>query len=129
MDLRSFFESTRAKAVERFFLRIGWGRGAARLLVSLLSLDGSLPQGAPTSPRLSNLLNYRLDVRLDAIARRNGAAYTRYADDLTFSFEADRPPVVRSFVHSVKNVVEDEGYRLHQKRKLQVRRRHRQLVT
>ncbi len=44
--------------------------------------DGFMPQGAPTSPALSNLVCRTLDARLDGLASRNGGAYTRYADDL-----------------------------------------------
>src|SRR5690606_14368924 len=44
-----------------------------------------LPQGAPTSPVLTNAICERLDVRLHGVAKRFGMNYTRYADDLTFS--------------------------------------------
>mgnify|MGYP006185449835 CR=1 FL=1 len=43
------------------------------------------PTGAPTSPRLSNLVNHRLDARMEALARCYGMSYSRYADDLTLS--------------------------------------------
>ncbi len=46
---------------------------------------GSLPQGAPTSPALSNLVCRNMDTDLEAIATRYGATYSRYADDLCFS--------------------------------------------
>jgi len=130
MDLRNFFESTPAERVERFFRKVGWDRKASRLLMILCTLDGSLPQGAPTSPRLSNLVNFRLDARLAGLARKLNATYTRYADDLTFSFEANDPPSIHGLLWWVKRIVNAEGYQLHQKKKLDIRRRHnRQLVT
>ena len=90
MDLVDFFPSTSARRVGKYFRRIGWNRQAARLLVRLCCHEKGLPQGAPTSPRLSNLVNYRLDARLAGMARTFGAAYTRYADDITISFSDDR---------------------------------------
>jgi retron-type reverse transcriptase len=89
-DVQDFFPSTSARRVEKYFRAIGWNREAARLLSGLCTWEGALPQGAPTSPRLSNLLNYRLDARLSGLAARSEAIYTRYADDLTFSFREDR---------------------------------------
>lgn len=70
MDIRDFFASTRSVRVEHFFRRIGWSSKAAQLLVHLCTDRGGLPQGAPTSPRLANLVNYRLDARLAALAAK-----------------------------------------------------------
>tara|TARA_R110001592_G_scaffold361501_1_gene672315 strand:+ start:8689 stop:9825 length:1137 start_codon:yes stop_codon:yes gene_type:complete len=57
---------------------------------------GSLPQGAPTSPALSNLVCKDMDVELEALTRANLATYTRYADDLCFSFfESTRSEIVK----------------------------------
>src|SRR5262249_42451022 len=61
MDLKDFFPSTGVRRVRAYFRKIGWNREAANLLVRLCTYEGGLPQGAPTSPRLSNLVNYRLD--------------------------------------------------------------------
>ena len=58
---------------------------AARLLANLATYDGALPQGAPSSPILANLLCRKLDSRLFKWARTNGYHYSRYADDLAFS--------------------------------------------
>src|SRR5262245_15199744 len=138
MDLKDFFPSTSARRVYRYFRKIGWNREAANLLVRLCTHNSGLPQGAPTSPRLSNLVNYRLDARLTAMAlhpafrnpRTGGlipaaatALYTRYADDLTFSFAADDPAVIRHVIHCVRRIVASEGYRVHTKKKLHIRRR------
>jgi RNA-directed DNA polymerase len=146
LDVKDFFASTKARRVRRYFRLIGWNRPAASLLTRLCTHEGGLPQGAPTSPRLSNLVNYPLDARLSAMATKLGAAYTRYADDITISLAEDdngseqsmqalgKPnprcgPVydpnhlhyLRRFVHEV---FEKAGYTLHRRRKASVRRRH-----
>src|SRR5262249_31741579 len=58
MDLNEFFESTTAERVQTYFAEIGWDEEASRLLTDLCTNNGALPQGAPTSPKLSNLVNY-----------------------------------------------------------------------
>jgi RNA-directed DNA polymerase len=137
LDLRDFFPSIPAERVEKYFRQIGWDAEAAALLTSLCTHEGSLPQGAPTSPRLSNLVNYRLDARLCALAETRQASYSRYADDMTLSWTAAPGPTERDangrrndLIHLIKQIVADEGYRLHTKKKLRIARRHdRQLVT
>ncbi len=127
-DLKDFFASTRAKRVYRYFRRIGWNRPAASLLCRLCTYDGGLPQGAPTSPRLSNLVNHGLDARLTASIASIGGIYTRYADDITISFAQDgKVQLARRWV---RNAVESLGYEAHHRKKSSVRRQHqRQLVT
>jgi hypothetical protein len=130
MDVRDFFPSTKAERVSSYFRKVGWGAEAAALLAKLCTHRGGLPQGAPTSPRLSNLVNFRLDARLAALARAHGAAYTRYADDMTFSFDADYHDRINNVIRTTKKVLRDEGYLLHTDRKLRVLRRHmRQTVA
>lgn len=144
LDIENFFESTKADRVRDYFREIGWGQEAAEILTRLCTYKGGLPQGAPTSPYLSNLVNFRLDTRLAKLAGevqvqdpRTGqirppgsVAYTRYADDMTFSFDTDDPTGIRCLIRSAKAVIEEEGYKLHQDRKLQIRRRHdAQVVT
>lgn len=149
-DLVDFFPATSARRVQKYFRRIGWNRQAAQILTRLCTHQGGLPQGAPTSPRLSNLINYRLDARLAGMAAALGGVYSRYADDLTFSFpqptpEESRPvgsgepapfnlascPNTIAFLRAfVRRVVGEEGYRVHRRKKQSVRRRHhRQVVT
>ncbi|HET6951335.1 MAG TPA: reverse transcriptase domain-containing protein [Acidimicrobiales bacterium] len=71
-----------------------------------------LAQGAPTSPALANLVAHGLDRRMTGLARRLGATYTRYADDLVLS--GDLPPAtVTRTVRLVAGIVRDEGFRLH----------------
>lgn len=130
MDLKNFFPATREKRVLDFFRTIGWDRKAAKLLTRLCTHKGGLAVGAPTSPRLNNVINYGMDVRLAALAAKVGAAYTRYADDMTFSFATDDRESIYATIGSTKTIVRELGYTLHQNRKLQIKRRHeRQLVT
>lgn len=91
-------------------------------------MTGLVPQGAPTSPALSNLVCRGLDARLDGLARRNGGAYTRYADDLTFSFPAD-PPAIGRFRWWVDQVCHQEGFFVNRKKSRVIRRSQRQTVT
>jgi RNA-directed DNA polymerase len=97
--------------------------------VRLCTNRGYLPQGAPTSPRLSNLVNYGLDARLAGLAARHGAAYTRYADDMTFSFPLDDRTAIRAVIRGTKAILKEHGYALHMKHKLHIRRRHQQQVV
>jgi len=129
MDIADFFSSTSPTRVAEYLRIIGWNRPAAKLLVRLCTYDGGLPQGAPTSPRLSNLVNYRMDARLHAAAARYGATYTRYADDLTFSWPHDDRTVVARLRRVVRLIVEDTGYRIHGRKTRVMRRHQRQRVT
>lgn len=86
IDLADFFPSIPAERVYEAFRALGWGRETARILTNICTHEGRLPQGAPTSPALSNLVCRRLDARLAALAKSSGGHYTRYADDLTLSF-------------------------------------------
>jgi retron-type reverse transcriptase len=127
MDINDFFGSTTAKRVEKYFRHLGWNKAAATLLTRLCTHEGALPQGAPTSPVLANAVNFQMDARLAGLARKHGAVYTRYADDLTFSFAEDNHNNVEHIIFCTKDIVlASGGYKLHQKRKLRIRRRHQQ---
>jgi RNA-directed DNA polymerase len=87
-----------------------------------------LPQGAPTSPAISNLVCRRLDARLDGLAKRKGGVYTRYADDLTFSFKEEGVDLGR-FRWWVDQVCHQEGFFINQQKFRVIRRSQRQVVT
>lgn len=131
LDVQDFFGRTRTARIRRYWRVLGWDRESARILTRLTTHAGGLPQGAPTSPRLANLVNVQLDARLAGIAATHVAQYSRYADDLTFSFAHDDGPAVRQLIHAAHRTVWQEGrYRIHVTRKVQIRRRHeRQAIT
>ena len=71
-----------------------------------------------------------MDVRLAALAKSVHATYSRYADDITFSFEEDERRAPSAIIKGDKEVLADYGYKLHLKQKLSIRREHqRQSVT
>ncbi len=88
VDLADFFGSINFGRVRGFLMsnrHFALHERAATALAQIVCDDNSLPQGAPTSPVMSNLIAHILDVRLAKLSRRFGLYYTRYADDLTFS--------------------------------------------
>lgn len=109
IDLKDFFYSFDRNRVKMGFMYAPFNLNGDReplafLLASLCThpfiIDGEtkivLPQGSPTSPTLTNILCAKLDRRLNGLAKRFGAIYTRYADDITFS--------------SFHNIYQDEAF-------------------
>ncbi len=124
-DLRDFFTSTSRQRIVEMFERLGWQPDAVNELIRLCTYEQALPQGAVTSPRLSNLVNYAMDVRLAALANHCWARYSRYADDLTFSFAEDKKGA-NEIISIAKAIVADYGYKMHGRKKQYLARRHQQ---
>ncbi len=116
VDIEDFFGRFRFDMVLDYFLSLGTAEEAARTLTELVTLGESLPQGAVTSPLLSNAISHGVDVALAALAARVGCVYTRYVDDLTFS-GAETPTI-----ESVTAVLRGSGFSIN-KRKTKLRKR------
>lgn len=132
LDIRRFFHATTDRRVHAYFRRIGWDRESARLLTRWTTLDGGLPQGAPTSPKLANAVNVILDARITAVLRAivgDGGHYSRYADDITLSFDRDDHSQVWGVIGGVQTILADLGYVAHRRKRRIMRRHDRQLVT
>jgi RNA-directed DNA polymerase len=149
VDVKDFFPTVTLARVRGIFRKAGYREQVATLLALLctespreiVELDGKtyfvalgprcLPQGAPTSPALTNTLSLRLDRRLAGLARRLGWRYTRYADDLTFSLPADHvgKPRLGSLLGIVRRVVVAEGFRLNHEKTRVARSGGRQQIT
>jgi hypothetical protein len=87
-----------------------------------------LPQGAPTSPALANLAAHRLDVRLTALARSWGGAYTRYADDLALSGGRSWGRGTSRLVDAVAAIAASEGFRVNDRKTAVLPRAGRQVL-
>jgi len=139
LDLESFFASVTSARVFGVFRSAGYPEGVTRLLTALCTHRTAahvlreapeglarssderwrilkrlaaphLPQGAPTSPALANLCAYGMDVRLAAAAAAIGARYTRYADDLAFSFDPAAARRAGRFHILAAGIAMDEGF-------------------
>jgi len=142
-DLADFFPSVGFHRIYGLFRTVGYPANVARHLTGLCTtaaphltdhqiaardflIGRHLPQGAPTSPALANLVAFRLDQRLSGLADRIGATYTRYADDLTFSGDPHIGAILRD---AVPQIVLDEGFHLRSTKTRTMPSHERQLVT
>jgi len=125
IDLKDFFHSFERKRVKWMFTQAPFNLSEplAFLLASLcthpIEIEGQtriiLPQGAPTSPTLTNILCYALDKKLSGLAKRFGATYSRYADDITFSsnksiFKKE------AFLSELQRIITSQGLTINEKK-------------
>lgn len=108
IDLENFFPTIHFGRVWGLLMGKPYyiGRAAARVIADICCRAGTLPQGAPTSPILSNMVCAQLDSQIKSLAKQFYCTYTRYADDLTFSTTA------RSFPKAIARVPTDGGGQL-----------------
>ena len=126
IDLKDFFPTITHREVRKVFERLGYPYRVANLLANLCTVDGHLPQGAPTSPSLSNLVCQRLDRRFAGLRRKLKFWYTRYADDLVFS---SNNPKLPSLIPFFKEVIQEEGFEVNDAKVQVMRQGQQQKVT
>jgi hypothetical protein len=106
-DIENFFPSISSGRVYRTFVdRLGCSPDVAHLLTRLTTLEGSLPQGSPTSTILANLVILPLAWRLDRLASRHCASYGQYVDDVAIS----GPDHLRRLPPTIKRIITQEGF-------------------
>lgn len=106
-DIRGFFPSISAERVLRLFEAAGVPPAASEPLSRFLTIAGTLPLGLASSPTIANAICVSLDDELQALAAANGATYSRYADDLTFSSDQQLPDE-----NSIRSIVERHDFEL-----------------
>lgn len=114
IDLADFFGSVTDIQVYNVFKSIGYNQLISTVLTNICTCDSSLPQGSPCSPKLANLITWKLDKRIQSFVGKRGITYTRYADDLSFS--GLHPYNTIQILPTVKSIVEDEGFLINQKK-------------
>ncbi len=125
IDLKDFFGTISFKMVLDFFLFLGYTKEVAVMLSNLCICYGSLPQGAPTSPMLSNMIFKPIDEIIFTYCRSNRIIFSRYADDMTFSGEFDKNRLL-SFLNEV---LYKNGFYINHKKIKTYSNTQRQLVT
>lgn len=146
VDLKDFFPTVTYRRVRGLYRKLGYSEEVATVIALLCTepdtveaeLDGTkyfvargprrLPQGAPTSPAITNVLCRRLDRRIQGWAKKHGFVYTRYADDLTVSSQ-DRAAPVGKMLAFLRKLTAAEGFAIHPDKVRVVRRGRRQEVT
>jgi RNA-directed DNA polymerase len=126
LDLEDFFGTIHFGRVKGLFKAepFGFGGNVATILAHICCEENVLPQGAPTSPVISNMICRTLDGQLELLARKHQATYTRYADDLTFSFTRPEYRLPRTIVvpelglpgEILKGIIDANGFRINQKK-------------
>ncbi len=138
-DLQDFFPTIHYRRVAGLFEQLGYPSAAALALAGLCTYrpllsngdpcwPGLLPQGAPSSPAVTNLICRRLDARLTALAAKIHATYTRYADDITFSFVQEPQSLGRIFWW-IDQICQQEGFSENTKKRRIYRRSSQQRIT
>lgn len=122
-DLENFFPSIAQPRVWKRFQLVpfNFNQNIASILAGLCCVrekqeDGKftyiLPQGAPTSPLITNAICDKLDRRLSGLARRFGLHYSRYADDITFSSMHNVYQENGVFRTELKRIIEGQGFHM-----------------
>lgn len=141
IDLKDFFPSITERRIYGMLWAIGLDQRVAEILARLCCNNGHLPQGAPSSPVLSNMICFRMDKRLLVFAKTARCIYTRYADDITFSsyqplsalFDSPVPPAGRFspdlLSTSLKSIFTANGFNVHPEKAHYADRHSRRMVT
>ncbi|MCA9044887.1 MAG: TIR domain-containing protein, partial [Planctomycetaceae bacterium] len=138
VDLEDFFPSINFGRIRGLFKSLGVPESGATVMAQLCCHDGILPQGAPTSPVLSNMVCLSLDRKLVKLAAVHRCRYTRYADDITFSHKHQILPSELAYVddkgepvvgHELYRAIKESGFEVNVKKVRLFDNRHRQEVT
>jgi RNA-directed DNA polymerase len=129
MDVKDFFPTIHFKRVKGLLHQLGYSQKIATIISLIcteavteeIEIDGKnyfvqkgnrvLPQGAPSSPAITNILCFKLDKRLQGLATKLNCNYTRYADDITFS--SSKEVNAQQLVWRIKKIMQDEGFTVH----------------
>lgn len=123
IDIKNFFSSVTARLVAQMFEELG--HKDTDFLTALTTRLNKLPQGAPSSPIIANLVCYDLDKKLSSLVGDKDGIYTRYADDITISGNVG----IQHILPTVKQVLYVAGFRLNKSKTRFQRRGQRQEVT
>ncbi|HYW19492.1 MAG TPA: reverse transcriptase domain-containing protein [Nodularia sp. (in: cyanobacteria)] len=143
IDLKDFFPSINFGRVRGMFMATPYGLhpDVATVLAQICCHNNQLPQGAPTSPIITNMICAKMDSQLQRLAKDCKATYTRYADDITFSTTLPKFPRDLAYItndedgeklvigNTLSNIINGNRFELNEgKGRLQARENHQEVT-
>ena len=143
LDLEDFFGTIHFGRVRGLFIKEPYNlpKPVATVLAQICCHDNQLPQGAPTSPIITNMLCAKMDSQLQRLAKECRATYTRYADDITFSTTLKEFPEALAYAIETEDgdklllgdrllgIIAENGFNINEKKvRLQVRGNHQEVT-
>ena len=113
IDIENFFGSIKRSAIDHLLLYHGFKSSSSELIAWLVTKDDALPQGAPTSPGISNAFLYLFDEFMAVSCKNKNLSYSRYADDITISGN-DRGQVSEMLTVAKSKLMTEYGLRLNE---------------
>lgn len=113
IDLEDFFHNIKIEKVRKTFQNapFNFSKNASLRIAQLLTFQSRLPQGAPTSPVISNIVAIQLDKKLEELAEMHGWVYTRFVDDMTFSANKKFEEI---HTQTIRNIIVGEGFKINE---------------
>lgn len=108
IDIKDFFPSIHFGRVKNLFTKEPFSlpHAPATVLAHICCFDNYLPQGAPTSPIITNIICSKMDTALQKLAKKHNCTYSRYADDISFSFTCRHKRLPREILVSKSSGIE-----------------------
>ncbi len=125
IDIKDFYPSIGINKIIQVFKNLGYSHQVSFYLAAICCLDKSLPQGAPTSPTLSNVIFKSLDNRLDRLAQKLNLKYSRYADDIAFSGKTISPKLLTY----IETIINSGDFELNHKKTIVQKKRGKRILT
>jgi len=125
LDIKDFFPSVDSKRVKSVFIGIGCSGLVSDMLVRLTTLRGVLPQGAPTSSSIANLVLLNMDKRFKSLCKIHGLRYSFYVDDITISGNQRVEKLKKLFC----KIIKQEGFDVNPDKIKFCNKAERQMVT
>lgn len=110
IDFENFFGNISREKVFYAFKSVGYNNTISDILTNICTYNESLPQGAVTSPSISNIVCKMLDSRLEGLASKRNITYSRYADDLIFS--SNDEVLLKKTKKVIFDIIDDEGFNI-----------------
>lgn len=148
IDLENFFPTITFERVRGLYQSFGYSGYIASLLAMICTYcermpleikgelkyiktsDRVLPQGSPASPMITNIICRNMDKRINGLCKKLGITYTRYADDMSFSYIGDTDNLaIGNFLSSVNKIIEAEGFHMKKEKTHILRKHNRQYIT